>query len=120
VWVPYELETDPRTLLLHTLREDLGLRGTKYGCGEGECGACTVLLNGRAVTACLTLVGQAQGGEVVTVEGLAEDQIGAPLLDAFASAGAVQCGFCTPGFIVAARALLAEGGPPNTEAIQRG
>jgi xanthine dehydrogenase small subunit len=116
----YEIEADPRTLLLDSLREDLGLRGSKYGCGEGECGACTVMLNGRAVNACLTLAGQAHGGEVVTIEGMAGDQLGAPIIDAFARAGAVQCGFCTPGFVVAARALLAESATPDTEAIQRG
>jgi xanthine dehydrogenase small subunit len=117
---PYELETDPGALLLRTLREDLGLRGTKYGCGEGECGACTVLLDGRAVNACLTTAGQAHGREVVTIEGLAGEAAGAALIDAFGKAGAVQCGFCTPGFVVAAHALLAETGAPDIGTIQRG
>src|SRR5262245_57044909 len=117
---PYEIEADPRALLLHTLREDLALRGTKYGCGEGECGACTVILNGRPVNACLTLAGQAHGGEILTVEGLAEDKLGAPILAAFARAGAVEFGFCTPGFVISTRALLAETPLPNTEAIQQG
>lgn len=117
---PYQLESDPRTLLLHTLREEVGLRGTKYGCGEGECGACTVILNGRAVNACLITAGQAHGAEILTVEGLAEDGIGSHLLTAFAETGAVQCGFCTPGVAVSARALLAEQAAPEVEAIQRG
>lgn len=116
----YQIESDPRTLLLHVLREELDLRGTKYGCGEGECGACTVILNGRAVNACLITAGQAHGAEILTVEGLAEDQIGDHLLNAFVETGAVQCGFCTPGFAVSARALLAEQATPGIEAIQRG
>lgn len=117
---PYELETDPRTLLLHTLREDLGLHGTKYGCGEGECGACSVILNGRPVNACLTLTGQVHGSEILTVEGLSQDEPGAQVLDAFTRVGAVQCGFCTPGFAISARALLAETPSPDVEAIRRG
>jgi xanthine dehydrogenase small subunit len=117
---PHQLETDPRTLLLHTLREQVGLRGTKYGCGEGECGACTVILNGRAVNACLTLVGQAHGAEILTAEGLAEDALGAHLLNAFVEAGAVQCGFCSPGLVMSARALLTENSAPDVAAIQRG
>jgi xanthine dehydrogenase small subunit len=117
---PYEIEADPRALLLHTLREDLGLRGTKYGCGEGECGACSVILNGRPVNACLTLTGQAHGGEILTVEGLNHDEPGAQVLEAFAQAGAVQCGFCTPGFAISARALLTETPAPDVEAIRRG
>jgi carbon-monoxide dehydrogenase small subunit/xanthine dehydrogenase small subunit len=117
---PHHLETDPRTLLLDTLREELGLGGTKYGCGEGECGACTVILNGRAVNACLTTAGQAHGAEIFTIEGLTEDRIGSRVLTAFAEAGAVQCGFCTPGFVVSARALLAANPTPNIEAIRHG
>ncbi|GAB4437675.1 MAG: FAD binding domain-containing protein [Anaerolineae bacterium] len=116
----YEIEADPRAPLLHTLREDLGLRGTKYGCGEGECGACSVILNGRPVNACLTLTGQVHGGEILTVEGLSQDEPGARLLDAFTRVGAVQCGFCTPGFAISARALLAETSAPDVEEIRRG
>lgn len=117
---PHHLDTDPRTLLLDALREELGLRGTKYGCGEGECGACTVIFNGRTVNACLTTAGQAHGAEILTVEGLAEDEIGRRVLTAFAEAGAVQCGFCTPGFVISARALLAENPSPDVTAIQGG
>ena len=114
----YEIEADPRESLLHVLREDLGLRGTKYGCGEGECGACTVILNGRPVNSCLALVGQAHGGEVITIEGLVEDEIGARLIDAFGETGAVQCGFCTPGFVVSARSMLMRQSEPDVEAIR--
>ncbi|MEW5957215.1 MAG: FAD binding domain-containing protein [Chloroflexota bacterium] len=114
-----QLETDPRTLLLHVLREDLNLRGAKYGCGEGECGACTVLLNGRAVDACLTTVGQAHGGEIMTVEAMAQNEIGRKVIDGFVQAGAVQCGFCTPGLVLTARALLAQTASPHAEQIRR-
>src|SRR5262245_55153144 len=99
-----QAECDPRALLLDVLREQLGLRGTKYGCGEGECGACTILLNGRAVNACLVIAGQAHGAEVLTVEALPGDDLGGRLVEAFVSAGAVQCGFCTPGLLISARA----------------
>ena len=116
---PHQIETDPRTLLLTVLREDLGLRGTKYGCGEGECGACTVILNGQVVNACLTTAGQAHKAEILTIEGMATDQIGASVLNSFTKAGSVQCGFCTPGFVVSARALLQETHSPDTETIQR-
>jgi len=116
----HQIETDPRTLLLHVLREELGLRGTKYGCGEGECGSCTIILNGRPVNACLTSVGQAHGAEILTIEGMASDEIGSQLLDAFSQVGAVQCGFCTPGFVISARSLLAETNAPDTATIQRG
>ena len=117
---PRQVEADPRTLLLYLLREALGLRGTKYGCGEGECGACTIILNGRTVNACLITAGQAHGGDLITIEGLADEAYGAQVLDAFAAAGAVQCGFCTPGFVMSARALLADTRISSTEAIQRG
>lgn len=117
---PQQVESDPRTLLLHLLRESLGLRGTKYGCGEGECGSCTVILNGRPVNACLTTAGQAHGGQILTIEGLGQDEIGRQVLNAFAEAGAVQCGFCTPGFIMSAWALLKNGSMADIETIQRG
>ncbi|HEX4360853.1 MAG TPA: FAD binding domain-containing protein [Pseudonocardia sp.] len=111
-----ELAVDPRASLLEVLRESLGLIGTKNGCGEGECGACTVLLDGRARCACLTPVGAigtvgtvGTVAEVTTVEGLRGDPVGECLFAAFDRAGAVQCGFCTPGFVVAARSVLAAG-----------
>ncbi|MCI2810993.1 FAD binding domain-containing protein [Eoetvoesiella caeni] len=94
------LEADPRSILLNALREDLGLTGTKYGCGEGECGACTVVVDGSTVCSCLVLAGSVEGCEITTIEGLVEDPLGASLIDSFAHEGAVQCGFCIPGFIV--------------------
>ncbi len=117
---PHTLEADPRETLLSVLRERLGLLGTKYGCGEGECGACTVILNGRPVTSCLVQIGQAHGADILTIEGMAEDPIGQHVINAFAERGAVQCGFCTPGFVLSARALLAENPAPTAEEIRQG
>ncbi|GIV81994.1 MAG: (2Fe-2S)-binding protein [Anaerolineae bacterium] len=113
------ITTLPNKTLLYALREDLGLTGVKDACGgEGECGACTVLLDGEAVNACLVLVGQADGRNVVTIEGLARDGQLHPLQRAFVEAGAVQCGFCTPGAILAAKALLDRDPQPSDEAIR--
>jgi carbon-monoxide dehydrogenase small subunit len=105
--------------LLDVLRDDLGLTGTKEGCGEGECGACSVLLDGAVVDACLVPVCQAEGTDVCTVEGL-EGPGGAlsPLQDAFLVAGGAQCGICTPGMLMAARAYLDEGGGPDEDGIR--
>jgi len=107
--------------LLEVLREDLGLTGTKHGCELGECGACTVLLDGRAVLSCLVLALECDGAEVLTVEGLAHDARLHPLQNAFAECGATQCGYCTPGFLVTAKALLDEKPHPTrgeiTEAL---
>ena len=113
-----ERETDAGTRLLDLLRDGLGLTGTKEGCGEGECGACTVLLDGRAVNSCLVLAPQADGKEVVTVEGLARGATLHPIQQAFVDEGAVQCGFCTPGFIMAAYALLLRNPDPSDEEIR--
>jgi carbon-monoxide dehydrogenase small subunit len=106
--------------LLDVLREDLGLTGTKEGCGEGECGACTVLVDGLAVDACLVPVCQVEGAEVRTVEGLREDQTSAlhPLQQAFLEYGGAQCGICTPGMLMAAQAYLEAGGGPDDHAIR--
>src|SRR2546423_1319463 len=93
--------------LLFALRERLGLPGSKNACEQGECGSCSVLLDGRLVCSCLVLAAQSDGHDVVTVEGLAQDDELHPVQDAFAETGAVQCGFCTPGFVVAAADLLA-------------
>ncbi|GAB4407387.1 MAG: (2Fe-2S)-binding protein [Anaerolineae bacterium] len=113
------ITTLPNKTLLYALREDLGLTGVKDACGgEGECGACTVLLDGEAVNACLVLVGQANGRNVVTIEGLARDGQLHPLQRAFVEAGAVQCGFCTPGAILSAKALLDRDPQPSDEAIR--
>lgn len=99
--------TSPNKRLLDLLRDDLKMKSVKEGCGEGECGACTVIMNGEAVTSCLVLAGQAEGATIITLEGLAHDD---DTLDevqrAFVDAGAVQCGFCTPGMILSAKALL--------------
>ncbi len=116
---PHTVEADPRETLLFVLRELLGMRGTKYGCGEGECGACTVILNGRSVASCLVPAGQAHGAEILTVEGMAKDLVGQHLLDTFVEYGAVQCGFCTPGFVISARGLLADNPTPTTKEIQQ-
>jgi len=112
-----QLEVPSGRRLLDVLREDLGLYGTKEGCGEGECGACTVLVNGRPVLACLTVAAQVHGRSVLTVEGLSGPRLHA-LQQAFIDAGAVQCGFCTPGLVMAAYALLQERPEPTPEEIR--
>jgi carbon-monoxide dehydrogenase small subunit len=104
--------------LLYVLRERLGLPGSKNACEQGECGSCSVLLDGRLVCACLVLAAQADGHELVTVEGLAEDGELHPVQAAFAETGAVQCGFCTPGFVVATVDLLARSPNPTDEEIR--
>ena len=109
------VKAPPAYNLLDTLRDVLGLTGTKNGCSEGECGACTVLMNGEAVHSCLTIMEQVQGAEVVTIEGLANDPDSQALLRRFAEEGAVQCGYCTPGIIMASKALLARNPRPTAE-----
>src|SRR5579872_3637933 len=101
----HKVKVPPMKRLLDTLREDLGLTGTKEGCGEGECGACTVLLDGRAVNSCLVPTCQAEGAQVLTIEGLAKKKKLSRLQRAFLECGGAQCGICTPGMIVAASAL---------------
>jgi carbon-monoxide dehydrogenase small subunit len=115
----YQLFVEPRTTLLELLREELYLTGAKDGCGEGICGSCTVLLDGRPVRACLTLAVEAAGHHITTVEGLAEGETLDPLQQAFIDHGAVQCGFCTPGMLMAARALLLEDPHPDEKKIAR-
>lgn len=110
---PVELLVDPARSLLEVLRQELGQTGTKEGCGRGECGACTVLLDNRAVNSCLVPVGKVQGRSVLTVEGLSRGQDLHPLQEAFIEAGAVQCGFCTPGMLLSAYALLLENPSPT-------
>jgi aerobic carbon-monoxide dehydrogenase small subunit len=104
--------------LLHVLRERLGLPGSKNACEQGECGSCSVYLDGELVCSCLVLAGQAEGREVVTVEGLADDGELHPVQQAFLEAGAVQCGFCTPGLIVATHDLLARKPKPSDAEIR--
>ncbi len=110
----YEVAGESWRTLLDVLRTDLGLTGTKEGCGTGSCGACTVLIDGQPVNSCLVLVREAGGKEITTIEGVAQDGKLDPLQQAFVDEGAVQCGFCTPGFILTAKALL-EANPNPTE-----
>jgi carbon-monoxide dehydrogenase small subunit len=118
--VAIERKVDAETRALDFLRETLSLTGTKEGCGEGECGACTVLVDGRAVNSCLMLAPQLDGADVLTIEGLADGDRLHPIQQAFVDAGGVQCGFCTPGFIMATYALLAENPTPSDEEIRAG
>jgi aerobic carbon-monoxide dehydrogenase small subunit len=111
----YEVFIDSRTTLLQLLREHLGLTGTKEGCSEGECGACSVILNGRLVDSCLIFAAEVNGGQVQTIEGLAVNGELHPVQKAFIECGGVQCGFCTPGMIMASKVLL-ESVPNPTEA----
>lgn len=113
--ISHTLKIDPNLRLLDLLRNNLRLTGTKEGCGIGECGACSVLLDGRAVNSCLVLAGQCEGREVATIEGLTPKDGLNPLQQAFLDHGAVQCGFCTPGMIISAQALL-DHNPTPTEA----
>jgi carbon-monoxide dehydrogenase small subunit len=114
-----EVETRPDRMLLDLLREELGLTGTKKGCEEGECGACTVIMNGRTVLSCLIPALKANGAEIMTIEGLAEEGRLHPLQQAFLEEGAVQCGYCTPGMLLSAKALLDENPEPSVEDVKR-
>lgn len=116
---PVEKEVDGSKRLIDFLRDDLGLTGTKEGCSEGECGACTVILNGEAVPSCLVLAGQIQGGEVLTVEGLEKNGEPDILQKKIIEHGAIQCGFCTPGFLMSAKALFMKNPHPSSEEICR-
>jgi carbon-monoxide dehydrogenase small subunit len=115
---PVELLVAPHRTLLEVLREDLGLTGTKHGCELGECGACTVLVEGRPELACLRLAASCDGAEVTTVEGLARGPQLDPLQEAFADTGAVQCGYCTPGMLLVAHELLERTPRPSREQIR--
>jgi carbon-monoxide dehydrogenase small subunit len=117
---PYRLIVPPWRTLLEVIREDLGLTGTKEGCGLGECGACTVLIDGRAVNSCLVLATEADGREITTIEGLADGDKLHPIQQAFVDHGGLQCGFCTPGMIMSAKALLDENPHPTEEEIKQG
>jgi aerobic-type carbon monoxide dehydrogenase small subunit (CoxS/CutS family) len=109
----------PLTRLLDLLREDLGLTGTKEGCGEGECGACAVLVDDRLTVSCLVPIGQLEGARVTTIEGLATDASAlTPIQQALLAEGGTQCGICTPGIVMAAHALLARDAPPDLVAIR--
>ena len=117
---PYEIFVKPKTLLVEVLRDLVGLTGTKRGCSSSSCGACTVMLNGMAVKSCSVLALQANGTEVVTVEGLAKGNELSPLQKSFLDHGSYQCGFCTPGMLMSSTALLAENPKPTKLEIKEG
>lgn len=114
----YELEVPTRKLLVHALRDDLNLTGTHVGCDTGNCGACTIHLDGEAVKSCMLLAVQADGARITTVEGLATDGELTPLQRAFSESHALQCGYCTPGMLMSASALLADNPSPSEEEIR--
>jgi isoquinoline 1-oxidoreductase alpha subunit len=113
------VEADPERKLLSVLRDDLDLTGSKYGCGEGRCGACTVVIEGKAVRSCVTPVGDCAGRPVTTIEGLERDGKLHPLQEAFVEVGAMQCGYCTPGMIMAGVALLGKNPDPTPQDVVR-
>lgn len=117
---PVAVQVEEDRTLLYLLREVLGLTGTKEGCGEGDCGACSVLLDGELVNSCLVLAIQAEDREVLTIEGVGTEDNLHPIQQAFIEAGAIQCGYCTPGMVLAAKALLAKVPSPSEEEIRRG
>ena len=110
-------DVDPNMTLLHFLRDELKLYGTKEACGEGECGACTIIMNGKAVTSCIILAVEAEGAQIRTVEGLSKNGKLSILQEEFVSQDALQCGFCTPGFLMSTRALLDSNPDPSDEEI---
>ncbi|MEA2020915.1 MAG: (2Fe-2S)-binding protein [Candidatus Caldatribacteriota bacterium] len=114
------MQTTPSTRLLDLIRDDLHLTGTKEGCGKGECGACTVIMNGELVASCLVLAPQADGAVLTTIEGISNGEELHPIQEAFIETGAVQCGFCTPGMILAAKKILENNLYPGEEEIKRG
>jgi carbon-monoxide dehydrogenase small subunit len=115
---PIEIKVPPHWTLLRLLREKLGLTGTKEGCGIGECGSCTVLLDGMPVNACLTLAPKVEGRKIETIEGLGSRESLHPLQKSFVDRGAIQCGFCTPGILMSSKALLVENSNPTREEIK--
>jgi len=116
--VEHAVALEPDRNLLYVLREELGLTGTKYGCGEGECGACKVLVDGVAVRGCQTPIGEAAGRSITTVEGLARGEQLHPVQQAFVDAAAFQCGFCTPGMVIAVVALLSHNPRPSDAEVR--
>jgi aerobic-type carbon monoxide dehydrogenase small subunit (CoxS/CutS family) len=114
-----QLEADPDRSLLSVLRDDLELTGSKYGCGEGQCGACTVLIDGRATRSCITTLGQCAGKQITTIEGLEQDGRLHPLQEAFLQIDATQCGYCTPGMIMSGVSLLNKTPDPTPQEIIR-
>lgn len=112
------VEAPPAYTLLEVLRNILNLTGTKDGCSKGECGACTVIMNGKAVNSCLTIMEQVQNAEVITIEGFGKDALSDDIFRSFLEEGAVQCGYCTPGFVVASKALLTRNPEASIEEIK--
>jgi len=115
----YDVLVMPHWTLLDVLREEIGLTGTKKGCDKGECGACTVIINGQAILSCMVLAIQAQGKDILTIEGLSRGGKLDAVQDAFVKYGAIQCGFCTPGMIMTSRALLNKNPRPSEEEIKK-
>jgi len=115
----YEVDVEPNQTLVEVLRDQLGLTGTKVGCGEGDCGSCTVIMDGKPVTSCLVLAVEANGRNIVTIEGLETGQGLHPLQQAFVDKGAIQCGFCIPGMILSAKGLLDQKPDPDISEIRR-
>ena len=116
----HTVQVDIRRTLLEVLRETLGLTGTKEMCNKGDCGGCTVIMDGRPVLSCLTLAVEAQGKKIITIEGLANGYELHPIQQAFVEHGAIQCGYCTPGFIMSAKALLDKNPHPTEDEIKEG
>lgn len=115
-----ELETRSNIILLDLLRDNLGIKSVKKGCELGECGACTVLLEGLPVKSCLLLAPQIQGQQITTLEGLSDDPLMKKLIDAYIANGSVQCGFCTPGMLISSYALLRKNSHPDEEEVKKG
>ena len=115
---PRDFDVEPNTLLLNLVRDGVQLTGAKYGCGVGECGACTVLLDGESVLACMVLAVDADGRNIETIEGLGEYDRLHPIQEAYLEEGAIQCGFCTPGFVMSTKALLSEKPQPTETEIR--
>ena len=115
----YEMDVEPRRTLLEVLRDNLGLTGTKKGCDDGNCGTCTVLIDGSPMNSCLLLAVEVQGREIETIEGVATGEELHPVQKAFVELGAIQCGFCTPGMILSAKALLDRNPHPSDDEVKR-
>jgi carbon-monoxide dehydrogenase small subunit len=118
--INYKVAVEPQRTLVEVLRDTLGLTGTKKSCSEGECGACTVLMDGRPAASCLILALDAEGKEITTIEGLSEGEKLHPIQEAFVKHAAIQCGFCTPGMVMSAKALLDENPKPTATEVRKG